>query len=230
MKRTGPNRVGMEPCVLSNAKAMFSALREATRPLHVTGAKGGSAAIRVEPTRADEVIASAAARTAKPPLQKLARGLSWGADEKVWLALTSIGWLASRAQSSVRPTHRQPCVAGDGCRLGFAACAEGGVRPNPTGSRDPARSSQRHAAVRQRRGCFSFRACPAHGGVVFRRRPAAPRPRTVVRSVAVGLCLTRVMLLAHWASDVVVGFVLGAGVERSLRVWTGYGQEGASRK
>jgi membrane-associated phospholipid phosphatase len=38
----------------------------------------------------------------------------------------------------------------------------------------------------------------------------------------VGLSLTRVVVLAHWASDVVAGFVLGAALERLLRLWTGY--------
>ena len=52
--------------------------------------------------------------------------------------------------------------------------------------------------------------------------PAAPR-RTI-RTLAVGLSLTRVAILAHWASDVVAGFALGAGLERLLRLWTGYGQ------
>jgi hypothetical protein len=30
------------------------------------------------------------------------------------------------------------------------------------------------------------------------------------------------VVLAHWASDVVAGFALGAIVERVLRPWTGY--------
>jgi undecaprenyl-diphosphatase len=38
----------------------------------------------------------------------------------------------------------------------------------------------------------------------------------------VGLCLTRIVVLAHWASDVVAGFALGAALERMLRLWTGY--------
>jgi undecaprenyl-diphosphatase len=29
-------------------------------------------------------------------------------------------------------------------------------------------------------------------------------------------------MLAHWASDVVAGFALGAVLERLLRLWTGY--------
>jgi undecaprenyl-diphosphatase len=40
--------------------------------------------------------------------------------------------------------------------------------------------------------------------------------------LAVGLSLTRVLVLAHWASDVIAGFALGAILERLLRLWTGY--------
>ena len=47
-------------------------------------------------------------------------------------------------------------------------------------------------------------------------------PRRIVRTVAVGLSLTRILVLAHWTSDVVAGFALGAGLERLLRPWTGY--------
>jgi undecaprenyl-diphosphatase len=31
-----------------------------------------------------------------------------------------------------------------------------------------------------------------------------------------------IVVLAHWASDVVAGFALGALTERLLRFWTGY--------
>jgi membrane-associated phospholipid phosphatase len=46
-------------------------------------------------------------------------------------------------------------------------------------------------------------------------------PRRVIRALAVGLSLTRIVVLAHWASDVVAGFALGA-ILRTLRLWTGY--------
>jgi undecaprenyl-diphosphatase len=46
--------------------------------------------------------------------------------------------------------------------------------------------------------------------------------RRAVRSLAVGLSLTRIVILAHWASDVAVGFALGVVLERLLRLWTGY--------
>jgi uncharacterized protein YjlB len=47
-------------------------------------------------------------------------------------------------------------------------------------------------------------------------------PRRAIRAFAVGLSLTRVVVPAHWASDVVPGFALGAALERLLRLWTGY--------
>jgi undecaprenyl-diphosphatase len=47
-------------------------------------------------------------------------------------------------------------------------------------------------------------------------------PRRTIRGLAVTLSLTRVVILAHWASDVVAGFALGAILERLLRLWTGY--------
>jgi undecaprenyl-diphosphatase len=49
-----------------------------------------------------------------------------------------------------------------------------------------------------------------------------PAPRRAVRSIAATLSLTCVALLAHWPSDVVAGFLLGAVLERALRLWTGY--------
>jgi membrane-associated phospholipid phosphatase len=58
----------------------------------------------------------------------------------------------------------------------------------------------------------------------WHRPPVACRlgPRRAIRAMAVGLSLMRVAVLAHWASDVVAGFVLGAVLERALRLWTGY--------
>ncbi len=49
-----------------------------------------------------------------------------------------------------------------------------------------------------------------------------PLPRRAIRTFAIGLSLTRILVLAHWASDVVAGFALGAIMERLLRLWTGY--------
>jgi membrane-associated phospholipid phosphatase len=54
------------------------------------------------------------------------------------------------------------------------------------------------------------------------RLPAAQR--NVVWAAGAGLVLTRVILLAHWASDVVAGIAIGAALERALRPVTGFGR------
>ena len=43
------------------------------------------------------------------------------------------------------------------------------------------------------------------------------RERKIIRGIALSLSATRILLLAHWASDVVVGFALGALLERLMR-------------
>jgi undecaprenyl-diphosphatase len=55
-------------------------------------------------------------------------------------------------------------------------------------------------------------------------------PRRTIQALAVGLSLTRIVVLAHWASDVVAGFALGAVLERILRPWTGYPHEASKKK
>jgi hypothetical protein len=50
------------------------------------------------------------------------------------------------------------------------------------------------------------------------------RLRNLVWGVGAGLVLTRVILLAHWASDVAAGLAVGAVTERLLRYVTGYGR------
>jgi len=61
-------------------------------------------------------------------------------------------------------------------------------------------------------------------GVLFALASAAgllpTGPRRLVRSFAVALSLTRLALLAHWASDVLAGFALGVVVERLFRPLT----------
>jgi len=65
------------------------------------------------------------------------------------------------------------------------------------------------------------------GALASAAGPLPAGPRRAIQTVAVGLSLTRIMVLAHWASDVVAGFTLGVVLERLLRLWTGYPFEGS---
>src|SRR5204863_8998106 len=62
-----------------------------------------------------------------------------------------------------------------------------------------------------------------HMGALASAAAALPRkPRQAAWALAAGLSLTRIIVLAHWASDVIAGFALGALIERGLRVATSY--------
>jgi membrane-associated phospholipid phosphatase len=52
-----------------------------------------------------------------------------------------------------------------------------------------------------------------------------PVQRYAIWAAGAALVTTRVVLLAHWASDVAAGLVIGVGLERGLRRLTGFGRE-----
>jgi membrane-associated phospholipid phosphatase len=48
------------------------------------------------------------------------------------------------------------------------------------------------------------------------------RQRNTLLAIGTGLVLTRIVLLAHWTSDVAAGLIVGALSERLIRRFTGY--------
>ena len=178
--------------------------------------------ITVRPTRADEAIAHAVARNIKPAPEEIARALTWGADEKVLLVLAAAGRIASRRGSeSLRR-------AGDHALLATVAAS---LLPHAMKSLfDQTRPDRRTVLGHVHGVPFSGKrndAFPSghalHMGALASAAGTLPvGPRLAIRTLAIGLSLTRVAVLAHWASDVVAGFALGLVPEHLLRVWTGY--------
>ena len=178
--------------------------------------------VTVRPTGADIAVARAITRNTKPAPEAVARALTWGADENVLLVLAVAGWLASRGRSDAlrRAGNHALLVTTAAALLPHALKAVfNQTRPDRrtvlghlhgisfSGKRDDAFPSG-HAL---------------HMGALASAAGALPAgPRRAIRAVAVGLSLTRIVVLAHWASDVAAGFALGAILERLLRLWTGY--------
>jgi membrane-associated phospholipid phosphatase len=178
--------------------------------------------ITVRPTKADTAVARAIARDTRPAPEQIARDLTWGADEKVLLVLAAAGWLASRGrgEASRRAGNHAALVAVAASLL-------------PHGMKllfDQTRPDRRTVLGHVHGVSFSGKredAFPSghalHMGALASAAGTLPvGPRRAIRMLAVGISLTRVVVLAHWASDVVVGFALGAILERLLRLWTGY--------
>lgn len=167
-------------------------------------------------------MARAIARVTAPVPEEIARALTWGADEKVLLVLAAAGWLGSRGLGE--PLRR----AGNHALLVTVAASL-----LPHGMKllfDQTRPDRRTVIGHVHGISFSGKrddAFPSghalHMGALASAAGALPAgPRRTLRALAVGLSLTRIVVLAHWASDVVAGFTLGAVLERLLRLWTGY--------
>jgi undecaprenyl-diphosphatase len=168
------------------------------------------------------VLARAIARNTEPAPEEIARALTWGADEKVLLLLAAAGWIASRGRSE--PLRR----AGNHALLVTVAASL-----LPHGMKllfDQTRPDRRTVVGHVRGISFSGKredAFPSghalHMGALASAAGALPcGTRRTIQTLAVGLSLTRIVVLAHWATDVVAGFALGAVLERLLRLWTGY--------
>jgi undecaprenyl-diphosphatase len=178
--------------------------------------------ITVRPTKADVAVARTIARDTGSAPEKVARVLTWGADEKVLLVLAAASWLASRNRGE--PLRR----AGNHVLLVVVAAPL-----LPHGMKllfDQTRPDRRTVLGHAHGISFSGKredAFPSghalHMGALASAAGTLPAgPRRAIQMFAVGLSLTRVVVLAHWASDVVAGFTLGAVLERLLRLWTGY--------
>jgi membrane-associated phospholipid phosphatase len=184
--------------------------------------RGRTFPVTVKPTKADIALARAVARDTGPAPEQVARALTWGADEKVLLVLAAVGWLGSRGCGE--PLQR----AGNHALLVTVAASL-----LPHGMKllfDQTRPDRRTVLGHVHGVSFSGKredAFPSghalHMGALASAAGTLPAgPRRAIRAFAVGLSLTRVVVLAHWASDVVAGFALGAVLERLLRLWTGY--------
>jgi undecaprenyl-diphosphatase len=178
--------------------------------------------VNVKPTDADVRIARAVARHTNHLTETVSRGLTWGADEKILLALAAAGWVVTRTR---RESVRR---AGDHALL---VAATASVLPHLMKSVFDQTHPDRKTVLGHLNGVsFSGKrkdAFPSghalHMGALA--SAAGPLPaglRRAIRALAVGLCVTRIVVLAHWASDVVAGFALGAVLERMLRPLTGY--------
>src|SRR6478736_8611962 len=199
-------------------------MRTAARPRNdpIWRDRSRTAPVTVRPTGADIAIARAISRNAKPAPEAVARALTWGADEKVLLVLAVAGWLASRGRSD------RLRRAGNHALLVTVAAS---LLPHALKALfDQTRPDRRTVLGHLHGISFSGKRDDAFpsghalhmGALASAAGTLTPLPRRMIRALAIALSLTRIMVLAHWASDVVAGFALGAILERLLRLRTGY--------
>jgi PAP2 superfamily protein len=182
------------------------------------------ALVTVRPTNADVSIADAIASHTGPRVEKIAKATTWGADEHILSALAIGLWLYARNKSAEQRRVSDHVLL---------TTIVSSVLPHVLKTWFDQERPDRLTVRGHWRGVpFSGKRLDAfpsghavHVGALVSAASLLPRkPRAVVCGIGATLVLTRIVLLAHWTSDVVVGLCLGATVERMLRPITGYGR------
>jgi hypothetical protein len=178
---------------------------------------------RIPPTRADIAIADTVSRYTTPRTEQAAQLVTFGADENLLLALAAGWWVYCR--------NKSPRARRDSNHIFLTAVAVSAL-PHLLKSTVDQQRPDRLTTIGHLHGIpFSgkpYDAFPSghamHVGALASAATVLPRAkRNVVWALSAGLALTRIVLLAHWASDVLAGLALGALTERLLRPFTGYG-------
>lgn len=174
------------------------------------------ALLTIPPTAADKDIANAIAAHTTADIERTARVMTWGADEKVLLAVAIGAWLYAARRPALRPITNHF----------LAASMLTAILPHLLKSGiDQIRPDRLTVRGHWRGVPYSGRAHDAFpsghalhmGALASAAGLLPPRPRWALRALTIALSATRVVVLAHWVSDVLVGFAAGVLVERLIR-------------
>ena len=183
------------------------------------------ALVTVRPTTADIAIANSIASHTDPPAEEVARVVTWGADEHILSALAAGWWLYTRGQSGPRRRTADHVLL-----TTLVASALPHLLKSIFDQERPDRLTIRGHWRGVPISGKEYDAFPSghavHVGALASAASRLPtRQRNIVWLVGAGLVASRVVLLAHWTSDVVAGLAIGAATERLLRRFTGYGRD-----
>jgi membrane-associated phospholipid phosphatase len=174
------------------------------------------ALLTIRPTAADKDIADAIAAHTTPDIERTARVLTWGADEKVLLAVAIGAWLYAARRPALRPITDHFLAASILTAILPHLLKRGidQIRPDRLTARGHWRgvpySGRAHDAFPSGHALHMGALASAAGLL-------PPRPRRALRALTIALSATRVVVLAHWVSDVLVGFATGVAIERLIR-------------
>jgi len=188
------------------------------------------ALVRVPPTKVDLKIANAIAAHTEPPAEGVAEALTWGADEHVLIGLAAAWWIYARLQP-----RDQRTVADHIFLTTLVASALPHVLKRIFDQQRPDRLTVRghwRGVPLSGKRLDAFPSGHAvHIGALASAASELPREqRYTAWLIGAGLVATRIVLLAHWTSDVIAGLAIGAATERLLRPLTGYGRGRPNRR
>ena len=172
-------------------------------------------------TQLDRRVARAVARNASPAVERPARLLTWAADEHLLYVVAGGLWLAARAGDARERSQT------DHLALSVVATA---ILPHLLKRLVDQERPDRSMVHGRRRGIprsgKAYDAFPSGhamhvGAVASAVSWAYPKSAPVAWELGGLIAATRIVLLAHWTTDVLAGLAMGALVERCLRPLSG---------
>jgi membrane-associated phospholipid phosphatase len=190
-----------------------------------------SASITLRPLAADVAISRACLRAASPAVERPLRVVTWLADEKIMLGAVGVFWAATRLSPS-RPLRREADQM-------LCSVLIAGVIPDLfkylVRRERPNRTLVRRHDTRVPRLGNTWNSFPS-GHAMHLSAIAASAQRLVPKrwcaplwSGLATLAATRVMLLAHYPSDVVAGWGIGALINKAVGAAFGRAERSASK-
>lgn len=178
------------------------------------------ALVTIKPTTFDKRIAKSISRQTDPRVETAAEALTWGADEHLLLAASVIVWLASWHSDKRIKQVATHCLV-----TTVAAVISPHALKTMIDQKRPDRkpfAQHRHGIPRSGKPNDAFPSGHAiHMGALASFATLLPRNLRYGAWVAASiLTTTRVVLLAHWVTDVAAGFATGVVLERMVRLWT----------
>jgi membrane-associated phospholipid phosphatase len=173
--------------------------------------------VEIEPTGLDLAVADAIAKRATPAIEGPLQFLTCAGDERILLAAAGVVWLASwwgNATQRRRASH-----------LGVTVILSS-IVPHVMKHLFWQKRPDRYITDRARSGipksgnpndAFPSGHAVQMGAIASASSLLLPSAAPIVCVITGVLSATRVVLEAHWASDVVVGMATGVLIERSVR-------------
>jgi undecaprenyl-diphosphatase len=169
--------------------------------------------LRLPPTATDQIVAHAIERRATPNVERRCEAATLLADEKLLLIIVGACWASARLTNSRfrRPSDR---IA--------ASFLVSWLLPHLLKGVVAQERPDRREVHGRRRGIpksgNAFDAFPSghamHVGALAAGLSAIfPRHRQLIWATGLGLAGTRVILLAHWLSDVLAGLTIGVMID-----------------
>jgi membrane-associated phospholipid phosphatase len=173
--------------------------------------------LALPPTLSDQAVARAAARYTDPSIQKVARFATWSGDKHLLIGLAAAYWLVARRHNVRRRVQAEHLLS---------SVVAASLVPSVLKSVVDRERPDRCMVGPDRRGIETSGnardAFPSGHAINMAVAASAlgwvyPENKPLFWSMALAITSTRIAILAHWASDVVVGGALGMGLERAMR-------------